>query len=83
MHGNGLISCSRRKKIENTKNRKFINGKMPCGCKFVLQQKTNILTEPKRNVKNARRRPDYKSGTVFIKSFNYKHTNGCSPNQQQ
>ena len=61
----------------------FVDGNLRCGCQFGLKLSTNNYIMPKDSTKHKRKRPDYVSGCVTIKSFNYDHTNDCVPSQQQ
>ena len=84
-HDGAYISCTRRtrKSSKPTKNRPFVHGQLGCGCKFGLKLAATVFNEPNHQKNNPRKRPVFHEGPVIIKSFNYEHTNGCTPNQQQ
>ena len=65
------------------KDRDFTTGPMKVGCTFGLKLKAMEQTSPKETVKNKRRRGNFKTGPVQIKSFNYSHSNGCNPCPEQ
>ena len=85
-HDGIYISCTHctRNSSKSKRNRPFVHGQLGCGYKFGLKlSAATILNEPNHQTDNPRKCPVFNRGPVTIKSFNYQHTNGCTPNQQQ